>query len=90
MQWPDGWEQLAPDERQALEAELKREVTPGHRLHPVDVTALARRHDCDDVLFGLNGSALVAVVHLSYRQEADALLPQTQIFSSLEAWEEQP
>ncbi len=88
MQWPDGWEQIAPDKRQALEAELKREAAPGHLLHSVDVTALARRNDCDDVLFGLNGSASVAVVHLSYGK-AEALWPQTQVFSSLEQWKEE-
>lgn len=85
MQWPDGWEQIVPDERQALEAELKREATLGHLLYSVDVSALARHYDCDDVLFGLNGLASVAVVHLSYGK-LNAPWPQTQIFSSLEAW----
>ena len=89
MQWPDGWEQLAPDERQALEAELRREVTPGHLLYSADVTALARRNDCDDVLFSLNGSASVAVVHLSYGKELEGLWPHTQLFSSLERWKDQ-
>lgn len=65
MQWPNGWEQIVLDEQQALEAELKREVAPGHPLYSVGVNALARRNDCDDVLFGLNGSASVATVHLS-------------------------
>ncbi len=88
MQWPDGWVQLTPDERSALEAVLEREVAPGHLLYSVDVSALARRYDCDDVLFGLNGSASVVVVHLSYG-EANALWPQTQMFGSLEAWQEQ-
>ena len=88
MQWPTGWEQISPDERQALEVELRREDAPGHPLHSVAVSALARRYDCDDVLFGLSGSASVAVVHLSYG-EADALWPHTQFFSSLKEWAKQ-
>ena len=88
MQWPDGWEQIAPDERLALEAELEREVGRGHSLYSCPVEAIARRHDCDDVLFAVAGTSTVAVVHLSY-SKADVLWPQTQTFSSLEAWMEQ-
>ncbi len=89
MQWPDVWEQVAPNARQALEAELQREVAPGHLLYSVDVSALARRNDCDDMLFSLNGSTSVAVVHLSYGNNTDILWPHTQFFSSLKEWKKQ-
>lgn len=36
-----------------MERELNRELSPGHPLFGLPVETLARRHDCDDVLFAL-------------------------------------
>ena len=88
MQWPESWEEIMPNEQKALEAELKREVTLGHLLYNVSVTAVARRRDCDDVLFATVGSSSVAVVHLSYGEEANPLWPHTRFFGSLGEWKE--
>jgi hypothetical protein len=52
----------------ALEEELRREVAAGHLLFGLPVTAVARRRDCDDVLFKvLDGTNRYAVVHLTWR-----------------------
>jgi hypothetical protein len=68
---------------QGLETELQRELGPGHRLHGrLDLRAVARRADCDDVLFV--SDTIAAVVHLTWAKEPTAEHPQTEIFSSIE------
>jgi hypothetical protein len=70
---------------QGLEAELARELVPGHRLHGrPNLRAVARRTDCDDVLFV--NDTIAAVVHLTWAKEANASQPSTEIFASLEDW----
>ncbi len=86
MEWPLNWEPVTPEAKRALEAELKREVRRGHPLYSVPVEAVARRDDCDEVLFSLDGSSAVAVVHLSYSLEKDSSWPHTQAFDSHEEW----
>ena len=66
-----------------LEAELARELVPGHRLHGrPNLRAVARRSDCDDVLF--LSDTIGAVVHLTWAKEPDPQSPTTEIFSSIE------
>lgn len=89
MEWPPNWKPVVPETKQALEAELRREVRRGHPLYSVLLEAIARRDDCDDVLFSLNTSSTVAIVHLSYSIEEDPLWPHTQVFDSLSEWAEQ-
>ena len=70
-----------------LAEELRREVPAGHRLFNLPVKAIARRSDCDDVLFQIeDGSGRVAVVHLTWRVESDTTWPFTGIYESLESW----
>lgn len=88
MQWPKLWEEITANTQQALEAELRHEARLGHPLYDVSVKAMARRQDCDDVLFAVLGSPSVVVVHLSYSQRAGALWPHTQFFGSLVEWKE--
>ncbi len=88
MKWPLNWEPVILEAKQALEAELRREITRGHPLYSVSVEAIARRQDCDDVLFAFATTSAVAVVHLSYRAEASADWPDTALFSSLAEWSE--
>lgn len=88
FRWPEPWEEIGPETRQALEAELKREVFAGHPLHGVSVRALARRYHCDDVLFAIAGPPSVAVVHLSYGKETNPLWPHSQFYADLSEWEE--
>jgi hypothetical protein len=64
--------------------ELRRESPSGHPLHGVSVALVARRSDCDDVLFRLcDGSNRYAVVHLSFAVERDPRWPSTEVFDSL-------
>ena len=55
------------EDRSAFEAELRREVKPGHALFGVPVAALARRYDQADVLFEL----LDLVIRSGIYQPAD-------------------
>ena len=65
----------------ALVEELRREISPEHVLAGWDVIAVARRHDCDDVLFASDHG--LAVVHLAYAgREKRAQFPETQLYES--------
>jgi hypothetical protein len=71
-----------------LADELRRELSSGHVLTGLSVTALARRRDRDDVLFEIgDGSGRLAQVHLSYQKESDSRWPLTTVFSTEAAWE---
>ncbi|MBS0632330.1 MAG: hypothetical protein JSS11_10475 [Verrucomicrobia bacterium] len=72
----------------ALAAELERELGPGHPLKNKKVRAVARRFDCDDVLFVLTEEMpSCAVVHLAYAgREKSPKWPDTRIFASLDDW----
>jgi hypothetical protein len=53
--------------------------------------AVARRQDCDDVLFvSVDEPRILAVVHLSYanRPETDPRWPRTTFFDSIDDWME--
>lgn len=82
--WQEPWE---PIDDQAVAAglcsQLKREVGPKHRLYGSAAKAVARRVDCDDVLFLLEGDETpFAVVHLTWRssEEPDPQWPWTELF----------
>lgn len=69
--------------------ELKRETCPGHPLYGVSVKVVARRQDCDDVLFRLgDSSGRYAVVHLSYQKEKDPRWPECHLYRDFEDWVE--
>lgn len=73
----------AVNNAQGLEAELARELLPGHRLHGrPGLRAVARRADSDDVLFA--SDTIVAVVHLTWAKEPRPTQPPAEIYSSLE------
>lgn len=95
----DDLELLEPWERvkdgRGLEAELARELPPGHRLFGRTMRAVARRIDQDDVLFVAepagggpfrDGPREVAIVHLTWNKEVDPRWPSTHVLSSLEAF----
>ena len=72
-----------------LESELAREVSSEHPLSGKRAIAVARRGDCDDVLFFLpDGPSPLAVVHLAWgsRREQSPQLPWTVFYSSLQDW----
>jgi hypothetical protein len=85
--WPDQWCEVCPEHRTALERELSQEISSGHALFGLAVHTLARREDCDDVLFAVVGSVQVAQVHLAYRsREIRSDWPTTVIHQSLSEW----
>ncbi len=82
MNWLAPWYESSDA---SLVAELEREVCVGHPLWRLSVRLLARRQDCDDVLFEVEDrSGRVAVVHLTFSVEKDPRWPITEIFQSLE------
>ena len=83
--WLMPWCPLDKKSSQFFEAELSRELCVGHSLYGEKVKALARRDDCDDVLFEIVATTgCLAVVHLTYQQEADPRWPGTRMFASAE------
>lgn len=67
-----------------LEAELARELAPGHRLFGRTLRAVAKRGDRDDVLFV--DAQIAAVVHLTWAKETTPEHPNAEIFASVEDW----
>lgn len=64
------WEKVA--DGAPFEAELERELSPGHALRGIKPKALAKSSVDDDVLFALKGEGY-AVIHLTY---SDNTLPE--------------
>lgn len=90
VEWPFPWSPIEFDDKLNFEAELLRELKPEHPLFGVPVSALGRRYDHDDVLFGLqDGSGRIAEVHLSWAGEREnPPWPDTSLFESFAAWVE--
>jgi len=90
MQWPEPWHDVSDQqEANGLAGELHRELSKGHPLFGVAVRTLARRHDCDDVLFALeDDSGQVAVVHLTWTMSPPERLPwpDCTLYPSLDQW----
>ena len=86
MQFVEPWT-LIEKFTDELVAELNKELPEKHVLFGKPVKALARRTDCDDVLFEItDGSKQFAVVHLTWsgKQDLHTNFPWTEIFASLE------
>ena len=91
MEWLVPWHSVADDPAQVagMERELRRELSAGHPLFGLPVRTLARRQDCDDVLFAVeDGTGRVAVVHLTWTSSPpdQQPFPWTVLFPSLPAW----
>ena len=84
----DPWWDLRGDDdfvawmRASIDAELAREVGPGHILHGRSATALARCKHCDDALFQLHDGEF-ARVHLTWSQRRldKRPWPTSEVFS---------
>lgn len=91
MEWPEPWG-LIDDAATAasFEAELGRELVPGHTLFGLPLRAIGRRCDGDDVLFAVeDGSGRVAAVHLTWRRGAESPpWPESGLHESRAAWAE--
>jgi hypothetical protein len=87
IQWLEPWHS-APS---GLESELESEISPAHPLFGHKAISVARRDDCDDVLFFLpDNNYPLAVVHLTWtgKRESSAESPHTTFYSSLDDWVE--
>lgn len=76
------WRKLHEREAGQLQRELLRELAEGHPLHGRGARAVARREDCDDVAFDIDGSGL-CVVHLTWAHEPDIRFPRFQFVDTL-------
>ena len=91
IKWPIPWHPIvdgAIDDR--IATELYNEVGEQHALYGIKVRPVARREDCDDVLFELlDESARFAVVHLTYSRhaETDPRWPGTEVYADWAAFE---
>lgn len=90
------WHSLAEGSSSAdarrLVIELQRELAPTHPLFKKTVAAIARRYDCDDVLFYVSKSPeQYAVVHLTWtgKQERWPSWPETDLYDSFDEFVEQ-
>jgi hypothetical protein len=83
LSWVEPWERVDPDTAARLEAELQRELPPGHVLQDKTVSAVARRIDKDDVAYALSDGTW-AIVHLTHQRENDVQWPNTSLLSSTE------
>jgi hypothetical protein len=91
VEWLVPWHPVSDDPTQVagMERELRLELSAGHPLFGLPVRTLARRKDCDDVLFAIeDGTGRVAVVHLTWTQSPPERppWPGTTVFPSLAAW----
>ena len=79
LELPEPWYWTYHD----LSNQLQIELSDDHQLKSKKVKTIARRQDCDDVLFELEDGKF-ALVHLTWRQTAhtDNQWPSTKIFNS--------
>ncbi len=78
------WEPIDPVDSGRFEDEYAVEIGKAHPLYGVPVKAVARRIDCDDVLFELlRHLCEYAVVHLTWsgREESDPRWPSCDIYA---------
>jgi hypothetical protein len=77
------------DEAELFTLELKREISPQHPLFEIKAHAIARRIDCDDVLFEIESNETqLAVVHLTWsgKREDEPIWPSTKFYRDSEEW----
>ena len=91
MEWLEPWYPVAhnPAQVAGMALELARELSVGHPLFDLPVRTLARRQDCDDVLFAIeDGTERIAVVHLTWTHSPPEHppWPGTAIYTSFESW----
>jgi hypothetical protein len=90
VEWLVPWHSVADDPSQVegMEQELSRELSAGRSLFGLQMRTLARRQDCDQVLFAVeDGTGRVAVVHLTWTGSAPEQrpLPDATVYPSIEA-----
>ncbi len=85
INWKKPWIPLSEEESKGVGIELKKEISEKHQLYGVNIRAIAKRIDCDDVLFEIENGAF-AVVHLTYAQypEPDPQWPYTIKYNNVD------
>jgi hypothetical protein len=76
------------EENQNFIQELKKEVSVAHILWGKNLKVIAKREDCDDILFQVeNADFDYAVVHLTWtsKVELNAIYPRTRTYKT---WDE--
>ena len=93
MPIPDGitmllpWKVLDASHAKQLEIQLSNDLSPSHVLQSRKVRALAGRFDRDDVLFEVESDTpILALVHITWHQETNPRLPNTQLFIGWDQW----
>jgi len=88
MDFLEPWIEVTSD-APGLQRQLAAELGNHHSLKGREMRAVARRQDCDDVLFiSIDEPRVVAVVHLTWvsRPGTDPKWPWTIFFDSLDDW----
>lgn len=75
------WREVEVTESPALQAELKRELCPDHPLHGLEAVPWRIAWPDKDVAFTLPDGR-VALVHLTFKPEADPAYPFYKVFAS--------
>ena len=85
--WLEPWYPLQSNE-EYFDEELCREISEVHPLYKIKTKAIARREDCDDVLFELeNYVNKYAVVHLTWsRKMENSDFPSTTFYKNFKEW----
>lgn len=81
------WFRLQPEQALTFEREAEKEIAPGHVLHGIALSAVAKCDGCDDVVFGASDGTF-AIVHLTWTLKPERPpWPQTTQLGSLIAAE---
>lgn len=75
------WREVEGDEATALQAELRRELCPGHPLYGLEAKPWLICWPDKDVAFSLSDGR-VALVHLTYALETNPVYPFCKMFAS--------
>jgi hypothetical protein len=89
VEWVKPWRPFdLPSHVASFEAELHRELSPGHPLYGLPLRAIGRRPDRDDALFAIeDGSGRVVQVHLTWLGAEERLpCPVARIYNDCAAW----
>jgi hypothetical protein len=90
IRWMQPWRAIIDEvRRESLERQLRREVSPGHPLHGIDVRAVARRMDRDVVCYELLQTGQFAVVQLTFKLSQRPPAPESRIHDDVGAFVEE-
>ena len=81
---PEEWEEITASLCERFEHEYALEIAKGHGLYGVPVRAVAKRKDCDDVLFRLlRHLCKYSIVHLTWsgKEEKNIDFPRFELFA---------